>query len=123
MDRPAANPDFAWAFGGRLLVNLGNAFGTTYLLFFLRDDLKVPNPDSSLLVLTVVYLVFTLVATYAGGVLSDRSGRRRVFVAVASGPQAVAGLLLAVHPTLGTAVVARRSSGPGTAPTCRSTRR
>ena len=46
---PRANPDFAWAFGGRLLVNVGNALGTTYFLFFLRDFLKVPDPDASLL--------------------------------------------------------------------------
>ena len=73
-----------WAFGGRLLVNLGNAFGTTYLLFFLRDYLKVADPDGSLIVLTLIYLVFTLAATYGGGILSDRTGRRRIFVAVAS---------------------------------------
>ncbi len=57
---PRANPDFAWAFGGRLLVNLGNALGTTYLLFFLQDDLRLDDPDGGLLVLTLVYLVFSL---------------------------------------------------------------
>ncbi len=110
---PHENPDFAWAFGGRLLVNLGNAFGTTYLLFFLRDYLKVDDPDESLLVLTVTYLVFTLVATYAGGVLSDRSGRRRIFVAVASSLQAIAGLMLALHPTFGTAIIGAALFGAG----------
>lgn len=35
---PRANPDFAWAFGGRLLVNLGNAFGTTYQLAQLTGE-------------------------------------------------------------------------------------
>lgn len=110
---PRANPDFAWAFGGRLLVNLGNAFATTYLLFLLRDELHVPNPDASLLQLTVIYLVFTLAATYLGGVLSDRTGRRRVFVAVASALQAVAALVLAVHPTLGAALVCAALFGAG----------
>ena len=33
--------DFAWAFSGRLLVNTGNALGTTYLLYFLTDDLRL----------------------------------------------------------------------------------
>ena len=85
---PRENPDFAWAFGGRLFVNLGNAFGTTYLLYFLQDDLKLHDPDAGLLVLTLVYLVFTLAATVLGGLWSDRSGRRRPYVAVAAVLQA-----------------------------------
>lgn len=106
-------PDFRWAFGGRLLVNLGNAFGTSYLLFFLRDYLKVADPDASLLVLTVIYLVFTLLATYGCGILSDRSGRRRIFVALASVAQAAAALLLTALPTFGTALVAAALLGAG----------
>jgi MFS family permease len=95
---PRRNPDFAWAFGGRLMVNVGNALGTTYLLYFLTDDLKMPNPDSSLLIVIAIYLVFTVTTTYLGGIASDRTGRRRIFVAAASTLQAVAGLLLAFAP-------------------------
>ncbi|MEO6700114.1 MAG: MFS transporter [Jatrophihabitantaceae bacterium] len=107
------HPDFGWAFGGRLLVNLGNAFGTTYLLFFLRDYLKVPDPDNSLIVLTLIYLVFTLVATYGGGILSDRSGRRRIFVALASIAQASAALLLTAAPSYPNAMIAAALLGAG----------
>jgi len=105
--------DFGWAFGGRLLVNLGNAFGTTYLLFFLRDYLRVANPDGSLIVLTLIYLVFTLAATYGGGLLSDRLDRRRVFVGVAAFAQAVAALLLTAVPSYGVALVAAGFLGAG----------
>jgi MFS family permease len=107
------HPDFGWAFGGRLLVNLGNAFGTTYLLFFLRDYLKVADPDGSLIVLTLIYLVFTLLATYGGGILSDRLARRRVFVAIASALQAVAALLLTIVPTYQNALIAAAFLGAG----------
>lgn len=107
------NADFGWAFGGRLLVNLGNAFGTTYLLFFLRDYLKVSDPDGSLIVLTLIYLVFTLAATYGGGILSDRINRRRIFVGVASGLQAIAAVLLAIDPTYGNALIAAGFLGAG----------
>jgi MFS family permease len=110
---PRANPDFAWAFAGRLLVNLGNAFGTTYLLYFLQDDLKVAHPEDSLVVLTLIYLVFTLVATVLSGYLSDRTGRRRVFVAVAAGLQAVASFLLTFFPTFGMAMIAAAFLGAG----------
>ena len=88
---PKQSPDFAWAFGGRLMVNVGNALGTTYLLYFLTDDLKMPDPDTALLLVTAIYLVFTVTATYLGGIASDRTGRRRVFVATASTLQAIAG--------------------------------
>ena len=87
---PGRHPDYAWAFAGRLLVNLGNALGTTYLLYFLTDGLRVADPEGSLLVLTLVYLVATVAATWGGGVLSDRTGRRRVFVAGAAVLQALA---------------------------------
>jgi MFS family permease len=110
---PRENPDFAWAFGGRLLVNLGNAFGTTYLLYFLQDDLKLSDPDAGLLVLTLIYLVFTLAATVLGGWLSDRSGRRRIFVGVASSLQAVACLLLTFFPSFGVALVGAGFLGAG----------
>jgi MFS family permease len=105
--------DFGWAFGARLLVNLGNALGTTYLLYFLRDDLKVHDPDGHLLILTVIYLVFTLMATYAGGILSDRSGKRRMFVAIASVSQAIAALQLTFFPSFGMALVAAAFLGAG----------
>src|SRR4051794_6442673 len=42
---PRPDNDFTWAFACRVLVNLGNALGTTYLYYFLKDDLKLENPD------------------------------------------------------------------------------
>lgn len=105
--------DFGWAFGGRLLVNLGNALGTTYLLYFLQDDLKLADPDSGLLLLSLVYLVFTLIATVLGGRASDRSGRRRSYVALAAFLQAIASFLLTIFPTYGVALVAAAFLGAG----------
>ncbi|UDY23173.1 MFS transporter [Nocardioides sp. Kera G14] len=112
---PRTHPDFAWGFGGRLLVNTSNALGTTELFFFLKDGLGQSESDAnqSLIVLTLVYLVFTLTATYAGGLLSDRTGRRRFFVALAVVLQAVAGFLLAFWPSMGTAVVTSALTGAG----------
>jgi MFS family permease len=110
---PTRHPDYAWAFGGRLLVNLGNALGTTYLLYFLTDGLQVADPESSLLVLTVVYLVATVAATWGGGVLSDRTGRRRVFVAGAAVLQASACTLLVVAPSWSSALGAGLLLGAG----------
>lgn len=110
---PRHQSDFGWAFGSRLLVNVGNALGTTYLYFFLKDDLRVGNPDTTLLELSLAYVLFTLLATLAGGVASDRTGRRKVFVAVAAALQGVAALLLVALPTLGTAFVGAAFLGAG----------
>lgn len=108
-----ANPDFAWAFHGRLLVNLANSLGTCYLLYFLTDRLRSSDPDLDLLLLTVVYLAAGLVCTYTGGYLSDRWQRRRDFVFVAAAMQAAAGLLLALAPTMSVAYVSSALMGGG----------
>jgi MFS family permease len=110
---PGRHPDYAWAFAGRLLVNLGNALGTTYLLYFLTDGLRVADPEGSLLTLTLVYLVATVAATWGGGVLSDRTGRRRVFVAGAAVLQALACAVLVVAPSWSSALVAGFLLGAG----------
>ena len=110
---PRAYPDFAWAFGGRVAVNIGNALGTTYLLYFFTNYLHLKDPDTALLYVIAVYLVFTLLTTYGGGVLSDRSGRRRVFVAVASVLQGIAAILLVIWPSFSTTMIAAAFLGAG----------
>jgi MFS family permease len=110
---PTQHPDYLWAFAGRLLVNVGNALGTTYLLYFLTDGLRVADPEGSLLVLTLVYLVATVAATWGGGVLSDRTGRRRVFVAGAAVLQAAACAVLVLAPSWPSALVAGALLGAG----------
>jgi MFS family permease len=112
-EAPSRHPDYGWAFAGRLLVNLGNALGTTYLLYFLTDGLRVEDPEGSLLVLTLVYLVATVSATWGGGVLSDRTGRRRVFVAGAAVLQALACAVLVAVPSWPSALVAGVLLGAG----------
>jgi MFS family permease len=110
---PRDHPDFAWAFGGRVMVNVGNALGTTYLLYFLRDYLKLKDAETALLIATAIYLLFTLLFTYGGGVLSDRTGRRRRFVAVASVLQGIAAVLLVGWPSFHTTLVAAAFLGAG----------
>jgi MFS family permease len=110
---PRTHPDFAWTLTGRLLVNLGNALGTSLLLYFLSQGLGDPHAEDDLIPLVLVYLVLLVVATLIAGRASDRSGRRRVFVAVAAALQGIAGLLLALAPAYGTALVAAAFLGAG----------
>lgn len=110
---PRAYPDFGWTLLSRILVNLGNAFGTSLLLYFLMYGLKVPDAEDSLILLTLVYMVFVIIASLWLGRLSDRLGRRRVFVFGASVVQAVAALILAFVPTMGAATVGAALLGLG----------
>ena len=107
------NREFAWAFGGRLLVNMANSLGTCYTLYFLADSLKVKDPEGSLLLATIAYLLAGLVATYVAGALSDRLGRRRIFVALAAFLQALAGFLVAAFPSMSHEIVASALMGGG----------
>ncbi|KQS66052.1 MFS transporter [Modestobacter sp. Leaf380] len=111
--RTPATGDQRWAFAGRLLVNLGNALGTTYLLYFLADGLGVADPEGALLTVTLVYLVTTVAATWLGGRLSDATGRRRAPVAAAAGLQALACALLVVAPSWTSVLVAGALLGAG----------
>jgi MFS family permease len=108
-----AHPDFAWAWGTRFLVQLGNSLGTLYLLYFLRDRVKYANPDDGLFILIVIYTCTTLLTVVVGGAASDRSGRRKPAVIVSGYSMAGAALLLAVWETWTGAVVCAALLGLG----------
>ena len=44
---PREHPDFAWAWITRFLVNLGNAIGTLYLLYYVTDGLGFSDDDGA----------------------------------------------------------------------------
>lgn len=110
---PRAHPDFAWTLSGRILVNLGNALGTSLLFYFLLYGLHEPDAEGALILLTLVYMLFVVVASLLGGRLSDRTGLRRPFVLLSAVVQAVAALLLAVAPAYAVALVAAGLLGLG----------
>jgi MFS family permease len=113
------NPDFAWAWATRFLVQLGNAMATLYLLYFLRDrvhyEQRFPghSAEDGLAVLIVVYTAATVLTVVVGGVISDRTGRRKPSVIVSGYVMALAALILAVWPTWTGALVAAIVLGLG----------
>jgi MFS family permease len=112
---PVRHPDFGWTLLGRILVNLGNALGTTLLLYFLQYGLglSAKNAINGLLELTVVYLVFFVLAALILGRVSDRIGRRKIFVYISAWIQAIAALILAFVPVFNVAIVAAGLLGLG----------
>jgi len=110
---PREHPDFGWTLLSRILVNFGNAFGTTLLLYFLEFGLHDKSAEDDLIVLTLIYMVFVILAALILGRLSDRLGRRKSFVFLSSSLQAVAALMLAFIPMLPVAMVAAGILGLG----------
>ncbi|OJX72259.1 MFS transporter [Leifsonia sp. 71-9] len=110
---PREHPDFGWTLLSRILVNFGNAFGTSLLLYFLEFGLKDPDADDDLLILILIYMVFVIIASLVFGRLSDRLGRRKAFVFLSSAIQGVAALLLAFVPELTAAMIAAGLLGLG----------
>ena len=110
---PRENPDFAWAWATRFLVQLGNAMATLYLLYFLRDRVHHENPDDGLLLLILLYTATTVLTVVVGGVISDRTGRRKPSVILSGYVMAAAALLLAVWPTWTGALIAAGVLGLG----------
>jgi MFS family permease len=110
---PRAHPDFIRAWGCHFMINLGNAFGTLYLLFFLGDVVHHPRPEDGLLVLMALYGLALAVGAVVFGALSDRSGRRKPYVLGASAMMAAAALVLVVWQSWTAALIAAPLLGVG----------
>lgn len=79
---PRRCPDFAWAFASRFLFVLAYAFLTTYQVYFLIEHLgsaQAAVPQQVFLA-TLVQSSAVVVTSLASGRVSDRLGRRKVFV-------------------------------------------
>ncbi len=91
--------DFALACLTRGLVTLGYTLGTTYLLFFLRDRVRIANPAGGVFTANLVAAGALLVTVFIGGLLSDRTGKRKSFVTVSTLVIAAGLSTLALAPT------------------------
>lgn len=94
--------DYAWVWTVRLLLNMVNALLLLYLYYYLSDAVGVPEGSAGtwVLVLTGSAALVTVGVAAVGGVLSDRTGRRRVFVAASAGLLGVAAVVMATTPPL-----------------------
>jgi len=83
---PRRSPDFAWAFASRFMFVLAYAFLATYQAYYLLAKIgsaKAAVPQQIFLG-TLAQSVVVVTASLVGGKLSDRTGRRKVFVLTAS---------------------------------------
>ncbi|WP_457201384.1 MFS transporter [Nocardioides sp. HB32] len=112
---PRSHPDFAWAWITRFLVNLGNALGLLYLLYYLQDAIGFTSDQAAdrVFVLTATYAAVLMATAVTFGIWSDRSGKRKVFVIWSGIVGACATLMLALVQTWPAAVVAAVLMGIG----------
>jgi MFS family permease len=83
---PRKNPDFAWAFVSRFMFLLAYGFLVTYQAYYLLEQIGSAAADvpHQIFLGTLTQSVVVVIASVVGGKLSDRTGRRKVFVLTAS---------------------------------------
>jgi MFS family permease len=83
---PRKNPDFTWAFASRFLFVTAYALLITYQAYFLLERIESDEDDVPRLIFvsTLIQSSVVVVASLVGGRLSDRTGRRKVFVLTAA---------------------------------------
>ncbi len=83
---PRKHPDYAWAFAGRFVMILGYQGVQAYQFYILTDHIKLSAEAAGGVagILSLCSMVTLVVGTLVFGRLSDKLGRRKVFVFTAS---------------------------------------
>lgn len=83
---PRKHPDFFWAFTARFLLVLGYFVVSSYQLYILTDYIKLSldAAPGAVITLTLVAFIPTLIAIAISGWWSDKVGRRKPFIYVAT---------------------------------------
>jgi MFS family permease len=83
---PRTSPDFAWAFLSRFLLVIAYAFLATYQAYYLLEQVGSSEDDvpHQIYLGTVCQSVALVATALVTGKLSDRTGRRKVFVLLAA---------------------------------------
>jgi MFS family permease len=104
---PRRHPDFFWAFLSRFLVTMSITAISTFLLYIIIDRLHVPVAEASPVqaLALVIFTVGNVVTAILFGWISDRSGRRKMIVIIASLLSAVGLVFTAVATDVGSVLV------------------
>jgi MFS family permease len=94
---PRKSRDFAWAFVSRFLFVLAYAFLTTYQAYYLLEKIGSAEADvpRQIFLGTLVQSTVVVTASLIGGKLSDRTGRRKIFVFAAASVYGLAMFVIA----------------------------
>jgi len=112
---PRKHPDFGWTWLTKFFVMFGYAGIATFLPFYLVEKFGLDEQGaiSTILIANLASMAAMMISSPLGGILSDKLGKRRPFVAIA-GVVMVAGLvLLAFAPDISTLLIAQAIIGFG----------
>ncbi len=112
---PRKHPDFFWAFIARLVLIVGYWSIVSFQLYILDDyiGLGLSKANEIYPLTTAVLAIGIVVALVPSGIISDRIGRRKPFVIVASVIVALSAIIPIVSPTVPGAVVSIGIGGLG----------
>lgn len=109
---PKEYPDFFRLIVSRFIINTGFYSATTFLLYYVKDTLKAPNPAQTVTWIFVITTVSGLLGNFPAGKLSDRMPKKRIVYASA-GISCVAALVFALSNSIPVAFVAAFIFGAG----------
>ena len=81
--------DFFWTFATRGLVTLGIFSILPFMELYFRDVVRVPDAGAASAFWLLAVIAGAIIPSMVGGVLSDRTGRRKLFVYISSAMQAL----------------------------------
>jgi MFS family permease len=112
---PRTSPDFAWAFASRFMFVLAYAFLITYQAYYLLDKIgsAEDHVPQQIFLGTLAQSAVVVAASLTGGKLSDRTGRRKIFVLTASIVYGLAMFVVAIASTFNGFLVGMAISGLG----------
>jgi len=112
---PRKDPDFSWAFASRFMFVMAYAFLATYQAYYLLDKIGTAKADvpQQIFLGTLVQAAVVVAASLIGGKLSDRTGRRKIFVLTASVVYGVALFVVAIASNFSGFLVGMAISGLG----------
>lgn len=102
---PRRHPDFGYAWLTRFCVALGQNMAIALLFFYLSDVIRYKDDHpgqtvaDGMVIATILYAIAVVAAAVIGGILSDRLGRRKVFVTTATVVFAIGTGLGALYPS------------------------
>jgi MFS family permease len=82
--------DFFWTFATRALVTLGIFSILPFMELYFRDVVRTKDAGAASAFWLLAVIAGAIIPSIVGGVLSDRTGRRKLFVYISSAIQAVA---------------------------------
>ena len=112
---PRKRPDFAWAFASRFMFVMAYAFLVTYQAYYRLDKIGTVKADvpQQIFLGTLAQSAVIVAASLIAGKLSDRTGRRKIFVLTASIVYGLALFVVAIASNFSGFLVGMAISGLG----------